>query len=194
MTTQHPESSMADLDALLVALDSRLFPSDEGIHVYAVLDGAAIPDLLDHLYGDEPPECVCLYSGDLEPDIAECAPYLVELKPGAAFTKWMLSEGWGNHWGVVIHTTAGLKELRSHLREFLMVRDPDGHQLYFRFYDPRVLGDFLGTCDGDQLAALFGPVSAFLCEGARPLVLSSYSLKESKLVSAGIPLLEAKKS
>ena len=43
---------------------------------------------------------MCLYRGELQPDMAEVAPYLVKLDRDAPFTDWVLDRGWGNHWGV----------------------------------------------------------------------------------------------
>src|SRR5207237_435347 len=136
-------------EALKAALIPHLFPDQDerSVNTFAVLDGASIPDLLDQLYTKPRPEFVCLYRGELEPDIAEVAPYLVNLEPRTLFTDWLLTEGWGKHWGIFVHTTDGLKAIRTHLRKFLMVNDPEGKQTYFRYYDPRVLRVFLPTCN-----------------------------------------------
>src|SRR3712207_9549205 len=99
--------------------------SGEAEHVYAVLDGASVPGLVPRLY-DEQPEFVCLYRGELAPDMAEVAPYLVRLDPDAPFTQWVVEEGWGKHWGVFAASDAGLRELRQHLRTFLVVYTQDG--------------------------------------------------------------------
>src|SRR5689334_3416011 len=85
-------------EALKQTLRPHLFPEIDGIQTFAVLDGAWIPDLVDQLYGENKPEFVCLYRGELEPDIAEVAPYLVRLERDAPFTDWLLTEGWGRHW------------------------------------------------------------------------------------------------
>ena len=137
---------------------------DPPVNTYAVLDGAAIPDLLDQLYGDDPPEFVCLYAGELEPDMAECAPYLVELKPESPFTTWLLSEGWGKNWGIFALASEDIKALRKHFRTFLMVNDPDNEQLYFRYYDPRVLRVYLPTCNAEETEIIFGPIESYILE------------------------------
>jgi hypothetical protein len=133
------------------------------VGTFAVLDGASVPDLRMHLFEDEP-EHVCLFRGELTPDMAEVAPYLIKLDPHDRFTQWLLHEGWGEHWGVFVVTQAGLRSLRTHLRSLLWVRDADGRELFFRYYDPRVLETFLPTCDGEQLDEFFGPAAAFLFE------------------------------
>ncbi len=49
-------------------------------------------------------------------------------------------------------------------RRFLRIKTDDGQQLYFRYYDPRVLSIFLPTCDASQLQEFFGPVNQFIIE------------------------------
>src|SRR5215213_6072724 len=94
----------------------------EDIPVYVILDGASVPDLPTRLY-EMPLPNVCLYRGELEPDVAEVAPYLVNLVPDATFTDWLLTEGWGKHWGIFAHCLCTLTEMRKHFRSFLTVHD-----------------------------------------------------------------------
>jgi Domain of unknown function (DUF4123) len=159
---------MAEL-ATVEAVSARLF-SAVGTPVYAILDGASIPDLLDRLYGDRPAFCN-LYRGALKPDIAEVAPYLVRLEPRSAFAQWVIERGWGNHWGIFAQAPVDLNTLRRHFRRFLIVYDPDGKPLYFRYYDPRVLRVYLPTCTSDELATVFGPVQCYLLEDESPVRL-----------------------
>ncbi len=144
-------------------LNDALFV-DPSSNVYAVLDGASIPLLRDKLYEDDP-EYVCLYAGDLEPDMEEVAPYLVRLEQGSPFTDWIISNGWGNHWGIFASTKEDLRTVRKHFRTFLLVQDPEGKTLYFRYYDPRVMRVYLPTCNDDEARAVFGPLHWYLMEG-----------------------------
>lgn len=146
----------------LVALRREVF-SDYQASVFAVLDGAAIPALLDRLE-QHAPEHICLYRGELAPDLLETAPYLVQLERNAEFTTWLLDEGWGKSWGIFAVSPADLQDLRKHFRSFLMVKDPDGKQMYFRYYDPRVLRVFLPACNPEELSFLFGPVTSYYAE------------------------------
>ncbi|MET0645142.1 MAG: DUF4123 domain-containing protein [Pyrinomonadaceae bacterium] len=155
-------------------LYERLF-ADEAANVYAVLDGASVAELLPRLYELEP-EHECLYRGELEPDMAEVAPYLVRLEPETEFADWVLEEGWGRHWGVFAVTDAPLREAHKHFRTFLTVYDPEGKPMLFRYYDPRVLRVYLPTCNGEELRAVFGPVSCYLLEAEDPNTLLSFRL------------------
>ena len=132
--------------------------------IFAVLDGASAPGLLTELYEHEPEYC-CLYRGELQPDLAAVAPYLVRLEPGTPFTELVLDEGWGAHWGIFIVSTANLRSLRNHFRGFHTVQLPDRRTVIFRYYDPRVLRSFLPACNPAELGAFFGPVLSFVAEG-----------------------------
>ncbi len=135
MTPDRRSNSLSPAE-LAGALQGRLFRAlteDSGLSLYAVLDGASIPDLIDQLYADDQPQFECLYRGELEPDIAETAPYLVLLEAGSRFTEWLLSECTGQHWGIFALSTADLDDTRRHFRRLLIVKDPEGNQVYFRF-------------------------------------------------------------
>jgi len=150
-------------DARLETLRRIVYGSGEA-QVYGVLDGASIPNLLS-LLEQHAVVNVCLFRGELDPELAMTAPYLVHLPPESAFTELLLQQGWGNHWGVLAVATAELRTLRMHFRKFIMVWDSEGKPLYFRYYDPRVLRVYLPTCNTDELRTMFGPVSAYLMEG-----------------------------
>lgn len=170
-------------EALRQSLARHLF-GDPRLAAYAVLDGASNPALLDRLYGERP-EFACLYRGELAPDIAECAPYLVRLEPDAPFTHWVTGRGWGEHWGIFAQADCDLRGLRQHLRKLNMVYDPETHKpLLFRYYDPRVLRIFLPTCDAGQLAAFFGPVRAYFAETGEDSVARFYLGGQGLVVDA----------
>jgi hypothetical protein len=152
----------------LHALKSNLFLMP-GVNVYAVLDGASIPDLPGNL-SKFAPEYVCLYRGELAPDMVHVAPYLVRIGRDTPFTEWLLTNGWGNHWGIFAISPVDLNTLRRHFRTFLMVYDESGKSLYFRYYDPRVLRVYLPTCNAKELKTVFGPVVSFLVENEEPKV------------------------
>jgi hypothetical protein len=157
----------------------RLF-RDEELGAYAVLDGASIPGLRQVLY-ERQPEHVCLFEGDLEPDMEEVAPYLVRLEPGSDFVEWVLGEGWGRHWGVFALADQELAAMSRHFRGFLIVYDTEGNPLRFRYYDPRVLRVYLPTCTPGELATVFGPVATYLLEGESPATLLQFRVASGAL-------------
>lgn len=171
-------------DKIVQTMEASLF-ADEDLGVFALLDGASIPSLLENLY-EQQPEYVCLYRGELTSDMAEVAPYLVKLEPDTDFTEWMLEKGWGNHWGVFAFSRESLSALRRHFRKFLIVYDPENKPIYFRYYDPRVLRTYLPTCSPQDLDTVFGPVESYLLEDesakfALRFRKSSESLQQEKI-------------
>lgn len=163
----------------LDAIREKLYREDGG-PIYTILDGASVPGLREKLAEDEP-EHVCLYAGDLQPDMAEVAPYLVKLENNTPFNDWVLERGWGNHWGIYAETGAPMLELRKHFRRFLTVHDENGKPLLFRYYDPRVLRAYLPTCNGEELNTLFGPVDAYLMEDEGGDAMLRFRLKNGTL-------------
>lgn len=159
-------------------LSQRLFNGFN--RIYAVLDGASVPELRTRLY-EMRPEHVCLYRGELSPDIAEVAPYLVRMNIDTDFSNWVLNEGWGNHWGIFVQSRYSLAEVRKHLRSFLTVHDETGKPMLFRFYDPRVLRSYLPTCSRRELKDFFGIVLNFASEDETPEAMINYFLPNGEL-------------
>jgi hypothetical protein len=172
----------------VAALKQLLFASDYE-SVYAVLDGASVPGLLPKLHAAKE-EWACLYRGELAPDLAEVAPYLVKLRKESEFTAWLLDEGWGRHWGVFTVTPVGLEALRRHFRQFLRVKDHTGRTLYFRYYDPRVLQVYLPTCRRDEIKIIYGPVLRYIAEDGRDGSALIFSHDPVKIKPKTVNLLE----
>lgn len=138
-------------------------------YVYAVIDGAQSPQLRFKLYELNPESC-CLWSGKLAPDLEEVAPYLVKLQQDSIFTDWLIKEGWGNSWNIFVESQLGFKAFRKQIRKLLLVKSPEGENLIFRFYDPRVIDIFLPTCDANQSAELFENLISIIYEKEDKLV------------------------
>jgi hypothetical protein len=133
-------------------------------------------------------EYFCLYSGRLAPALEAAAPYLVQLDYDDPEAHRFLGDAWGGSWGIFLKCAAHANTLRRHLREFLVVRGPDGNRLVFRYYDPRVLRVYLPTCTGDELSTFFGPIDRLWMEGDDPRMLLEYGFHESRLVERKLSL------
>ena len=154
------------------ALGARLW-RQPGLRPCVVLDGAGVPGLPQRLRQPSAPRSECLYRGELAPDLAEVAPYLVELPRSGPFLDGLLS-GWGQHWGVYLLVPEALDfaALRRHLRRLNLVRGAQDEPMLFRWYDPRVLRLLAPLMDAAQLEWLFGPVHSFVLESdAAPIGL-----------------------
>ena len=107
---------------------------------------------------------VSLYKGRSEEELVDYAPFLFPLQQAPALVMWLHEQGWGQSWGIFVQSIASPVEIYRHFRKFLLVQSEEGKELYFRFYDPRVLRVFLPTCDASQLHEFFGPIHYFLME------------------------------
>lgn len=136
--------------------------------LYAVLDAARGERILELLREAVEPHR-SLYEGAPGEPLENVAPYLVgPLAPDSRLLERLVEEGWGKRWGIYCIGRKPFKEVRRHLRRFLVVEiDDTGERVYFRFYDPRVLERFLPTCVPRQEEELFGDLLAFLVEGER---------------------------
>ncbi|MBI3776137.1 MAG: DUF4123 domain-containing protein [Gammaproteobacteria bacterium] len=136
-------------------------------------------------------EFVCLYRGEIPDDLAQVAPYLVALNRSDEFTAWIVQQGWGNAWGIFarVDSMINMTEVRKHFRTFLKVEFPDGKSRYFRYYDPRVLFDYLPTCNRDELSKLFGPtITSYVVEAEEQNVALQFTLQKGLLVCADVKL------
>ena len=154
--------------------------SDARQQLYAVLDGASMPNLLA-LLTQQHVTHVCLLPGELDPELAQVAPYLARLETQSAFAELVLARGLGQHWGILAATDADFRTLRMHFRKLVSVWDPDGKPLFFRYYDPRVLRVYLPTCNAEELVELFGPISAYYAEGETADTLIRFTLAANGL-------------
>jgi len=131
---------------------------------YVLLDAARMEQLIADAKIMNP-EHDSLYRGQTEEELAGVAPYIFTLPERSEFLSWIYANSYGRSCGVIFTTGINLEESWYHFRRFLLVKTEDGQELYFRFYDPRVLKIFLPTCDKDQILEFFGPVQHFIVEG-----------------------------
>lgn len=118
-------------------------------------------------FRDEDLRSACLYEDEAAEDYESSAPYLVELPLEHDFTQKLFSENppnsevnfnhWGKNAGILLRSTADFEEILAHFRRFFYMPTYDGRLLYFRFFDPVVLANYLDTltCYPNKLATFF---------------------------------------
>jgi len=156
-----PVPSITPQELLLPLLRRDLQP------LFAILDAARDIRILALLVHHQA-ECQSLYEGVEGAKLAQIAPYLVKLAPDSALLEPLVKEGWGKSWGVYLTSASDFHEIRRHLRHFLDVQLPDGEQVMFRFYDPRVMRIYLPTCMPEEANQFFGPIQRYVMEGEKP--------------------------
>lgn len=156
---------------------------------YILLDAARMGETIE-IAKEINPDFDSLYRGRSEESLAVVAPYLFLFKQNTEFGNWYIENGWGDAWGILIRSYLPMPELHRHFRKFLIVGTEDEQELYFRFYDPRVLRIFLPTCDQQQLREFFGPIEYFIMEDEDKDWAIRCWLENGHLHSVRIPLDE----
>ena len=171
-------------DRLLGLLRSDFQP------LFAILDAARDIRILALLLHHKE-ECQSLYEGVEGAELAQVAPYLVRLTKDSRLLDALVKEGWGKSWGVYLTSASDLQEVRRHLRHFLQVKLPDGEQVYFRFYDPRVMRVFLPSCTAEETTQFFGPIKRYVMESEEPDKLWEFTTIGRGAVKKVVPLIAA---
>jgi hypothetical protein len=144
----------------------HLFPRGEdqdASTTYVILD-AARDDAIYRKIKEAGRQSGRLYYGSKGQEMADVAPYLIDLKQDDPFAEWVINRGWGNSWGIFLESSVEQRLVMRHLRRFLLVYDENHEQFYFRFYDPRVLRVYLPTCRPKELETFFGPIKRYCLE------------------------------
>ncbi|QEW06024.1 DUF4123 domain-containing protein [Nitrincola iocasae] len=198
-------------DALYEALFGQLDPTEAErtefgddtppLATYAVLDAAKMPYLLTSLLESSDLQYRSLFQGEAQYELAEHAPYLVELTEDSDFTRRLFTgpEGlcglWERELGIFLRSRTGFEALRKHLRKFTKVQGEDGKWFYFRFWEGAYLRGFCENLDhqmaSNMLSINGSPIrilatlrrnSYILClkslAEARPFVLSGVLLQD----------------
>ena len=160
---------------------------DLSLQIYGLLDTARNEGIYPQIR-DSAPAAQSLFQGSRASELALVAPYLVPLAPDDFLTMWFLQNGWGNKWGIFCESSEAIAELRRHFQRVFSVYSDEGKPLYFRFYDPRVLGVYLQSATPSELENIFGPVQSFYVEDDDKSSLTQYLFSAGRLVERSIEL------
>ncbi|QEL15771.1 DUF4123 domain-containing protein [Limnoglobus roseus] len=133
------------------------------VNLYAVLDAAREATVIDRLKASGE-QHASLYDGEEGEELSTYGPWLVKLESDKPLLEELVRDGWGRSWGVYLTCGKPFADVRRHLRKFLLVKLPDGRQVCFRYYDPRVLRTYLPTCNAEEVVAFVGPMDRYLAE------------------------------
>ncbi|ABC31107.1 conserved hypothetical protein [Hahella chejuensis KCTC 2396] len=135
--------------------------SPQFCYYYAILDCA-----IDNRLYPAIKRSGCQHSSLFWPHAGEtllsASPHVVTLT--SRFASWVFEQGWGKGWGIYLASNKSLQDVVRHFRRVSKVRGPNHENWYFRYYDPRILREFLPTCDEGQLEKLMGEIGEFWME------------------------------
>jgi hypothetical protein len=168
------QQSLAHLKSMLWA--------NESARVYAVINGAVVPQLQQRLEKADVRGWSCLWRGALPPEQAAVAPCLAELSPEGEFTTWLLGEAAVAYpgWGLLGTGSLTLLAMREHSRRLLQVGMPDGSARKWTWFDPALWVPLLPKLDPMQLDEVFGQVTDFVA--VSPQVWRWMTLSAGQLV------------
>ncbi|TCN33796.1 DUF4123 domain-containing protein [Sinorhizobium americanum] len=106
----------------------------------------------------------CLYIGSARDEFEDDAPWLAQCEDLDGLSDFLIDEGMGQRWCVFAISDGSYDELFRHFRKLVKIRQAKGDLLFFRFYDPEVLGSIIPFLTSEQRTYLFGPVRSFLME------------------------------
>jgi hypothetical protein len=150
--------------------------------LYIILDAARVEQMPAQLFElEDDPEYFSLFFDTPQAELIDVAPYLIKVEMDSRLLAWMIDEGWGKSWGIFISATMELEELFEHLRQFLKVKELEGEELFFRFYDPRVLRIFLPSCNFQEIMQFFGDVGSYMVESEDGGMLLEFSKGDGEL-------------
>jgi hypothetical protein len=144
-----------------------------GERLYGIVDAAQDKELAFEARDRFKLPIRMLFQGEAAQFMDEVAPYLIPIDPASEYlNSW--AERWGKNVGILLTTTANPDKLYRHLREIFVVKDEEGQEYFFRFYDPRVLRVYLPTCTREEVQVFFGPISTLIIEDNKPGNLLRY--------------------
>jgi hypothetical protein len=133
-----------------------------GAPLYCLVDAAADAEL--RLLGTSS-ACIPLLPPGDPLAAGRTDPRLLALRPQSPLLSVLLKKGWGKGWASYFTSGAAFEDISEHFKRFLTVQVEGGRDVYFRFYDPRVLRDFLPTANPSEMVVFFGPVTSWFLEG-----------------------------
>ncbi|MFH1138304.1 MAG: DUF4123 domain-containing protein [Pseudomonadota bacterium] len=179
---QAAEPASRDRQVKIIAAFLQARAGRRGGGLHAILDAAASPEVLSGVFRFGRRDN-SLFRGLPEEPLADAAPYLMDFSAAEEGLNWFIDQGSGKAWGVFLVSKSSPDEIIDHFGRFISVRDENDAEMYFRFYDPRVLRVFLPTLTKSEARAFFGPVAAFMIETPDSGVIE-YCLGEQGLEAA----------
>lgn len=135
-----------------------------GLHVYAILDAARVPNLSD-LLARSGLEHLCLFQGKAFDDLGDAAPWIVRLEARNTFTRNLFTQSkapwhlWP-HGSFFVRAEADLPAVWRRFRRFVRMRDSAGNWAYFRFWDGGMFPHYIAAIQGspEKLESWFGRI------------------------------------
>jgi hypothetical protein len=118
---------------------------------YAVVDLASAPALAEAVASLRPPQAETLFLPEMPARLLQAGPWLVDLGRTPEVAAALAGLGPRVPWGYYLHADVDLMWLRLGLRKFYLACMPGfARPVLFRYWDPRVLRDFMAVATSAQ--------------------------------------------
>lgn len=157
-------------------------------HLYAIIDASRQPMMIPAALEAIASRVSCLYSGNALREFGDNAAWVVELLPSESTLHWLLQQGFNKRWAIFASSRLELAPFVRHLKKFTVVNNERGETLFFRFYDPHVLRQYLPMFDDQQTTSFFrGIDDVFFEDTSRENTIVKFSLSdESRLTKTAV--------
>ncbi len=137
-------------------------------HVFAIVDPARDPVLLRKF------TCEAVL-----PELGSAGPYVVPA------TDEVIARTWGNSSAIFAVCSYPMTALVQHCARLFDAQLETGEEVYFRFYDPRILRAVAPVCDEDERFELLGPVHSYLVEDRSATY--AHKITRAGVTGVGVP-------
>ena len=142
-------------------IDQLLSASHSDKRLYAIIDCAQHETIYTRLK-QHADVYLSQYSNDVPDSLKAAGPVLYQLRKDNALSAWIITQGYQNNWFILFPSLGQtMIDLRRHFKRFAMVESPEGKAMYFRYYDPRVMRNYIPSCNEEERRYIFAKLSCF---------------------------------
>lgn len=133
----------------------QLLLSKKAKNLYALYDAAQDNSLLIDLQKNNIPHD-CLFSGVKELTLRNVAPYLLSCHQFEQNTSDFVDNIWHRGVTMLVESAASVEQVKLQLKKNTFIKNSEGVECYFRYYDARAFSRFMRLATNEQLGNLFG--------------------------------------
>lgn len=151
-------STRLDLQKTLAEMAVR-----DNATLYALVDAARSDQVLPKLASGQ---CnyQSLFVGTEKEPLFSAGPFILSPSKDRSLFEWFATEAWGKSMVLFFTSQAPYDQLLHHLQSLLKVITEEDDELFFRYYDPRVLRNYLPNCDTASSWRFMGPITRLMVE------------------------------
>jgi len=153
--------------------------------LYAIVDAGIYKDFLDLMDIEGEEQIRILLKEPYLHGFEEAAPYLMALDADDALTDGLLHASLGETWLTLVVSHKTLDELATELRGMIVpFSEHHGHEIIYRFYDPRNIENYLLIHNEEELAEFYDDIGGalFVVDAQDPDVMYVYSNEGIEMV------------